>query len=600
MKGFDTLHIKSAVKARNQFDLSRTHLTTMNFGEIVPLFSEETVPGDDITIHADYFSRMAPLVKPTYGKFQFKTMTSFVPYHQVAEDFEGWIAGKTSIEGETPRFRHFTMDTLVNFYIYGLDSSLAASAITIGTATTVASSANCDFNYVTSAGTAQYRLFTTKGKYVNKVLNSLGYSIPQGINFQTGSTWYKNEAPQKLSAYPLLAFFKAYNDYMSQATRFNSSLLSRFLRSVKQGKTIDGYDSSTGALGWGGLSTLFGNLFLCYDNDYFTSAWRYANSALGIGTDGFVNSAEVPATSGIEFVAAQNNYNTLTTYNSQDPQTTFSQRALDWLKSFDSWVKRNNYSGSRAVQQIYSRFGIKTDDFRTHYAHVLGTDSMPIQVGDVTSTSDATGANLGQYAGKGIMNGNGSVKCKADDYGLLVVLGWYTVTPMNAYGFDRKVLRNQPLDYYNPEFDGIGADAISAGEYFSNPTVKVCGDTTSDLDVYGYTERYNAYRFGRDMITGEFRKYRNDDGMNVWHTGRLLTDVRQSGYLAAQAPSIVSMPQIESEYNRIFSITDGSVDTFYLTAQFKVDAQRPMLNFNQVPQLGEGDTVVPRNGNTIN
>lgn len=593
MKGFDTLHIKSAVKARNDFDLSRTHLTTMNFGEIVPLFNEETIPGDDISIHAEYFSRMAPLVKPTYGKFQFKTMTSFVPYHQVAEDFEGWIAGKTTVEGETPRFRHFTVDTLVNFYLFGLDASLVTG---IG-----ADSGTCDFTFIGSDGTVGYRILTTKGKYVNKILNSLGYSIPQGINLQTGSTWYKTEAQEKLSAYPLLAFFKAYNDYMSQSQRFNVSPLSAFLRAVKQGKTASGYDPSTGGINYGGLGILFGNLFLCYDNDYFTSAWRYADSPLGVGTAQQLYQASVPGpTAAYETAVNTSNSIDLISDRTDGSSLEISQRALDWLKSFDSWVKRNNYSGSRAVQQIYSRFGIKTDDFRTHYAHVLGTDSMPIQVGDVTSTSDATGANLGQYAGKGIMNGNASVKCKADDYGLLVVLGWYTVSPMNAYGFDRKVLRNQPLDYYNPEFDGIGADAISAGEYFSNPTVTVCGDTTSDLDVYGYTERYNAYRFGRDQITGEFRKYRNDDGMNVWHTGRLLTDVRQSGYLAAQAPSVINMSQTESEYNRIFSITDGSVDTFYLTAQFKVDAKRPMLNFNQVPQLGEGDTVVPRNGNTIN
>lgn len=225
---------------------------------------------------------------------------------------------------------------------------------------------------------------------------------------------------------------------------------------------------------------------------------------------------------------------------------------------------------------------------------------MPIQVGDVTSMSDATGADLGDYAGKGIMNGGNSAECKADDYGLLVVLGWFTVSPMNPFGFDKKVLRNSQLDYYNPEFDGIGAEAISAGEYFADPTVDPGSDSTSDLDVYGYTERYNSYRFGRDMITGEFRDFMNNSGQNVWHTGRYLTPVRQSGFLAAQAPAVINHPQTGSEYNRIFSITNGSVDAFYLTCNFNVDAVRPIMNLNQVPQLGEGNTVVPRNGNTIN
>ena len=79
MKGFDVLKVKSAVKARNKMDLSRTHLTTMQFGEIVPLCAEELVPGDDVSVRGDYFSRLAPLVKPTYGKFQFKTVQAHMP-----------------------------------------------------------------------------------------------------------------------------------------------------------------------------------------------------------------------------------------------------------------------------------------------------------------------------------------------------------------------------------------------------------------------------------------------------------------------------------------------------------------------------------------
>ena len=64
MKGFDVLKVKSAVKNHNKFNLSRSHLTTMNFGEIVPLLAEETVPGDKFSINGNYFSRMASQAEP--------------------------------------------------------------------------------------------------------------------------------------------------------------------------------------------------------------------------------------------------------------------------------------------------------------------------------------------------------------------------------------------------------------------------------------------------------------------------------------------------------------------------------------------------------
>ena len=582
MKGFDVLKVKSAVKDHNKFDLSRTHLTTMNFGEIVPLMAEETVPGDKFSVNADFFSRLAPLVKPTYGKFQFKTVAGYVPYHMIADDAEAWIQGKTAWEGNTPVQRYFTMESLANFVVN--------FCITAGT------SANTEFTYTTAAGTLTYKTFTKRGKYWIKVLNALGYALPSAVDLQTGSTWMTTIAPLKLSAYPLLAFFKLYNDYMSQSQRFNTSPLTNLLNAIKHGRLISGsYTPSTGEITHVCLQTMFNNLLLNYENDYFTSAWQAANTPLGSTYD-FISGSEVPGSSSsyARSLASTQYENTL---GIGSGISKIGQRALDFLKSFDDWVRRNNYSGSRAVQEVYSRFGIKTSDYRSNYAQVIGTDTMPIQVGDVTATADAGTTPLGDYAGKGIMNGSKSISIQCDDYGMLLILGYFTVTPMNPYGFDRKVLRVDPLDYYTPEFDGLGADAISVGEYFANPTIS--SSRVADNATFGFTERYNAYRYGRDQITGEFRNYKPDADMNCWHAGRNMNAVREGGYLVAQNSAVNTLPQIDSEYNRIFSVTSGDVDHFYLTAHFNVDAVRPMLNLNQVPNLGEGDTAVPRNGNVI-
>ena len=81
-----------------------------------------------------------------------------------------------------------------------------------------ANATNCDFAYYTAGGhTLTYQVFTTKGKYWVKVLNALGYAVPQGVDNSTTSTWYTSVGVQKFSAFPLLAFFKLYNDYMSQS-----------------------------------------------------------------------------------------------------------------------------------------------------------------------------------------------------------------------------------------------------------------------------------------------------------------------------------------------------------------------------------------------
>ena len=598
MKGFDVLKVKSAVKTRNRFDLSRTHLTTMDFGEIVPLFVEETVPGDKFTVTADYFARLAPLVKPTYGKFSFRTVSAFVPYHQIAVDAEAWLAGKTTMEGQTPHHRYFTIGALHQF--------LVSYCIT----TTGATASNADYTYLDGSGNVVNAIFTDTGKYWVKILVALGYSLPSNVNTQTGSTWNTGVASMKLSAYPLLAFFKLYNDYMSQSQRFNSSALSDVLYRIKNGLAYTGiWSSSTGEISPGGMNALFSNIFLNYDNDYFTSAWQNPNCA--INSIESISTFNVPGSNPSNSNAGKGGTSTYDSYletngsGSTQYVKYIGQRALDFLKSFDDWVRRNNYSGSRAVQQIYSRFGIKPDDFRAHYAHVISTDNIPVQVGDVTATAgftDAQGTDvaLGDYSGKGIMNGAKSISYSCDDFGVLFIFGYFTVVPMMAYGFDRRVLRNTPLDYYNPEFDGLGAEAISYAEIYTNPLAAGdSADSSSDDSVFGFTERYNSYRYGRDVISGEFRNYHPGGDMNVWHTGRNLNALRKGGTMIAQSSAMNTLPQSNSEYNRIFSYTAGDIDHFYMTARFKVDAVRPMLNLNQVPNLGEGDTLVPRNGNVI-
>ena len=582
MKGFSQLRVKSAVRARNLIDLSADHLTTSQFGQIQPLKAIETIPGGEYPINGSFFSRLAPLVEPTYGKFKFNVLYGFVPYCQIAYDADSWLIGKTSWEGQTPLHRYFTIEDLHNFIVNNCSTGTGAT------------SSNCDYSYIGVGGTVGYRIFTDAGKYFVKVLNSLGYSCPQGVDLQTTSSWYTKVRNYKLSAYPLLAFFKLYNDYMTQSQRFNTSVLSDFLLKVKYNKQVSGYTYSTGQLSSFGIYTMFQWLYLNYDNDYFTSAWMNPNTPLASSES--VNMAFVPENAG-DAVGNTTGDNFLMT-GIQSGTAYIGQRSLDFLQRFDNWVRRNSYSGSRSVQQMFSRFGIKSDDYKSHYAHVLKVDSFPVQVGDITSTSDTTGASLGDYAGKGIMSGDSGVSYKASDTGLLIALGWYSVIPMNPYGFDRMVLRNQPLDYYTPEFDGLGADAIPVMEYFENSAIGT--GSTLGTDVFGFTERYNSYRYGRDNITGDFRAMHFVSGdMNSWHTGRNMTAIRAGGNLVAQSSSVNTMPQYGSEYNRIFNVTNGSVDTFFLTCHFDIKATLPIMNLNQVVRLGEGDTILPRNGDVI-
>lgn len=612
MANFKSLRIKSAVKSRSKEQIGYDHLTTGEIGQLSLLWFYDCMPGAKIDCKSGrVFSRMAPLVKPTYGKVYYKTMEVFVPYFQVCDNFDGFVQGQPSDQGLVAASRFITKKVLFEMFLF--DVTLATAV----TAADVATGSWYDIIYTAVNGTLTYLKFTDKGRYYVKLLNQLGYCIPMNVDLQTTSYWYTTESKQKRNALPLLCFAKAYNDWMSQSQRFNSSILSKLLKCVRHDVTCTdaygntAYSSIDHSLTRYGIACIFENMLLCYENDYFTSAWQDMNRPIlseyySPSSNGTVLSYQ---NFGGEEISADNVGNYLADL---DGNGVIYQRSLDFLKSYDDWTRRNNYVGSRDVEKVYARFGLKPEDYRANYAHEIGRQMSQVQVGDVTAVAqDYVGAGaaenieLGDYAGKGILNHELSFNYLASDFGLCMVIGWYTVAPMNSFGEDKCVMRTTPVDFYTPEFDGMAGEPIAVSELYCNPRIQV---TTKQDSVFGFTELYNSYRMGRDKITGDFRRFPLVSGtyaktgteMNTWHTGRYLDSILSSANLVAQNPNFNCLPQLNSEFNRIFSVVDSSADHFYLICQFDIDGYLPMLSSNQVPRLGEGDTVVPRNGNEIN
>lgn len=602
-KGFDLLHVKSAVQSRGKFDLSRSHQTTLNFGQIIPIFHEELITGDEINVNPNIFSRCAPLVVPTFGKADIRTVSMFIPYYQVAKDADAFFDGQNVFNGVNVYQRYITLSDL--FDIFNHESISYSVDPPSGWNVNSSNRSWYDFLYQSASNGNVYKKFSAYGKYVYKILRCLGYQIPNGVSLYSESTWMKSTKDIRLSAYPILAFFKGYNDWMSQSQNYNLSSLTAALYQIKLGNAYSSgstvFYNGTGKITSACVLHFMSCLYLMYDNDYFTSAWRFPNSPLNTNN-----------VTGIKYISTADQDRTVsstqnvvsTRFAVSSNETVITQRGLDFLRKFDDWVRRNNYAGSRDVQQIYSRFGVKTDDFKSHFAYVLDKSTFPLQVGDVTSTAQTSvdsktggfeGNNLGDYAGKGIVNGSTNVHFKSSEFGMFITYAWISVKPVYADGFERTVLRNNVFDYFNPEFDGVGPDAISQME--------VIADNKNDFNlsnmtsVYGFTDRYNSYKFGHDQITGDMAIY---DDFKAWHFGRNLSAVRANNGLYAQSPSVMNFSSVSSEFNRIFQYTDGEEDMFYLTAYFDVSAVRPMKSLSQVADLGDGNMTIERNGNNIN
>ena len=81
-------------RARNDFDLSHRHVFDANFGELLPATCIETVPGDNITLHASDLLRAIPFVSSPFLRAKQHLDVWFVPYHDLWHQFDAFITKK--------------------------------------------------------------------------------------------------------------------------------------------------------------------------------------------------------------------------------------------------------------------------------------------------------------------------------------------------------------------------------------------------------------------------------------------------------------------------------------------------------------------------
>ena len=65
---------------RSTFDLSRRNLFTSKIGELLPVFCEEVIPGDDFKVNMQHFSRSMPVQSAAFTRLRENIQFFFVPY----------------------------------------------------------------------------------------------------------------------------------------------------------------------------------------------------------------------------------------------------------------------------------------------------------------------------------------------------------------------------------------------------------------------------------------------------------------------------------------------------------------------------------------
>lgn len=592
---FTKVKVGKAADGYNKFNLTHDHMLTTDFGQIFSVNNIDCLIGDKFKINCKQFGRVAPMVFPTYGDVGMRLISCFVPYYLVGDDVESYMAGLKQYAGRAATGRYITRQNLdVLFYGSAYSSSGTPSGLPYlkedpdyeipENPTMDTKKPPYIFLVIRPDGNTRAYRANYAGKYLLKVLRTLGYDIsgildftqPQGNNFGTRNGNYR------LNALPLLCYMRAYADLMLPTTLYQSSPLLKYLHDVKA-KNEDVVQSD-GVLILQKLREVIPLVMsVYYDSDYFTSAWQDSNSPISNLVSSIDELDVQYGNANLDIALNTATSGRTETWLGENPNVSLSAQQLRFLRSFDNFVRRNNLVGYREYNAIYSRFGIKPSQMRSNYTQLIDIRNMPLTVGDVTATAQTEDTKLGSYAGKGFTNGDNHIEFECKDFGFFIQFAHLYVKPVYFQGFRKHCLKNNAFDHYQPEFDGVGSAPISRMELVNN----------SSADVYGWTERYNEYRFSLDQITGDFA---NDEQMYAWHTGRIFDT-----YPTAQTDSMLKYIPDDNgnyEFDRIFSTqnVDNPFDHFYQTWHFDIEALRQLKQIGSVQNLGVGDIVLDKSG----
>lgn len=602
-------------RSRNDFDLSHRHVYTANFGELLPSTCIETVPGDHITLHASNLLRALPMVTSPFLRAKQHIDVWFVPYRDLWHNFDAFITQRdqpvSSALNAKPNYCPH-----VNLYDLWNASKNANSEITediVGQSFQKGSEKLLNllgYGYSLLGESAEtqvevnpFRLLAYNyiwyNEYRQKYYDDGTYGGSSSADASNAAALFNVDAltcdtlANASIDQSVLAYYKNARLQMRYRT-WKKDLYTGLMPSTQFGAVsainLDG-DFSSLTLSGSGNAPVSGNVFA--DRLYDASGRQFSTGYLNLS--GLVGEAALyspelalgnnsPSRVVLDIdasnVGSAGEAKTFTGFkvSASDIASALSVSGTGSVSGFDMlalrkaeavqiWRENALRAGNRVADNMRAHYGVESD-FRDHRPVYLGSVSSPLNIGDVMSTaSTGVGINdsVGDIAGKGLSSLDEKVfTFDAKDFGVIMAIS--SILPeaeYNAQGVDRLNQLLEAEDFFVPEYENLGLEAVSSQNFLNT--------TLAYSKVVGYAPRYYGYKTKLDKCFGSFMSY----GINApWCSPKY--DVYQAMLVADTALPLSTLYVNPKIFDVNFSVSVDNVDQFLCDFYYDVDAVRPM------------------------
>lgn len=486
-------------RPRSKFDRSHQLLTTINEGELVPIYCDEVLPGDTAKVHLNGLIRMSTPIYPIMDNCYMDTYFFFVPCRLLWKHWENMFG-----ENETDYWAEKTEYSTPTCKIGGKSGLLNGS---IGDYFGLPTGVKNEIKVNALPARAYAMIYNEWFRDENvEAPIMLGYKKTDeaGGDENPGETYtYANEPN-------VTADTKEANLYArkpAKAGKFHdyfTSCLPNPLKSEPVEISMTG-NAPVALFKDSGLTSIYElnkDIYMDGTGEARPSIrqWPQTTGGRTVVIDG----APVPGgtTNSCGYLGAD--LSNVSAISIQDLRMAI---ALQHIFEADA---RN---GTRYREFLSGTWGVTSPDSRLQIPEYIGGQRIAINVNQVVQTSQTdtnTGQALGNTAAYSLTTcSKQMVDYAATEYGYIIGLAVVRVEHSYQQGLATKWTRGGRFTYYDPRLAALGEQPVYNREIYAQGTAE-------DNEIFGYQEAWADYRYKPSYVTGEMRS-NYQTSLDAWH-----------------------------------------------------------------------------------
>lgn len=462
---------------RSKFNRCNKHVTTMNTGDLIPIYFDEVLPNDTFDITTKAVVRQTSLIKPVMDALYLDIMYFFVPNRLVWENWKKFMGENTDAWAvTTPE----TIPQTTAPATTGWTSGTIADYLGIPLGKTGISVSSLPFRAITLIVNEWFR----NENLQNSAHITLDSSTTTGTNGGTYTTDLEGGGlPFKAGKYP---------DYFTEC-----------LPAPQKGAPITiNVGGQAPVLTQAEVISPSGEPMVLSNSSGGSSA-----KLLGVNESSqavITNTLDTAGGSQLQAVP-------INLFADLSQATGITINELRQAITFQQMLEQDARGGTRYVEFIKSHFGIDSPDARQQRPEYLGGLHEPLNVQQVpqtapTTTTDTPQANLAAFSQTNLTHK--SFKKTFTEHGYVIGLAVVRYPHTYQQGTEKTLSRKTKNEFFDPIFANIGEQPVYNKEIYTQ------GNSTDD-EIFGFQEAWADYRYKPNKVTGKMRS--GTDSLDVWH-----------------------------------------------------------------------------------